>query len=199
MRAEAMKKAAISSASENLERAKTALDEINGALSLSDLESAWSAFLVAASRVYTKLEQGAKSNGTSGAWFGRKKTERKNDKTLQYAHHARNADEHGLAKVTDRTSPALALGVGPGRWRFDGTTGPGGQLQITALGGQTSESKFVDAIPSKVRLVKVVDRGVSYDPPQDQNGRDLLPNEVAESVVKALDALIKEAEQLPAT
>jgi hypothetical protein len=194
-----MKRAAIQIASEHLAQVRTALDQINSAQSLTDVETAWSNFLVAANRVYTKLEQGSKSNGSSIAWFGRKKNERKKNKMLQYVYHARNVDEHGLAKVTDRTAPGLALGVGPGAWRFDGTTGLGGRLQISALGGQTAESKFVEGIPSKVRLVRVVQRGDSYDPPQDQSGRDLLPNEVADATVKALDALIKEAQQLQLT
>jgi hypothetical protein len=125
-------------------------------------------FLIAANRIFSKLEQGSKTNGQSKAWFGRKRHERRTNPLLRYIHHARNADEHGLAKVTDRTASGLALGVGPGMWRFDGTTGPGGGLQITAMGGQVPGlSKFVEIIPSKVRLIKVFDCGDPYDPPLD--------------------------------
>jgi hypothetical protein len=189
-------KSAVKSASESLARARAALSAIEHSQSLPDIETAWSDFLVAANRVYSRLEQGAKTDGTSTSWFGRKKNERKSSALLQYVHHARNADEHGLAKVTDRTAPALAIGVGRGAWRIDGTTGPGGQLKVTALGGQTAESKFVESIPSSVRLVTAIDRGVSYQPPKNEHGYALLPNEVAEKVIDHLGGLIEEADRL---
>jgi hypothetical protein len=172
-----MDKTAVTAASESLARAEAALRDIEAAQTVGEIEKAWSDFLTAANRVFSKLQQGAKSNGQTAAWYARIRHERKRDKLLRYLRHARNADEHGLAKVTERTSPSLALGVGPGAWRFDGTIGPGGQMKVTALGGQVvGQSKFVEIIPSKVRLVKVIDRGVSYDPPLDANSKELLPN-----------------------
>lgn len=126
-------------------------------------------------------------------------TRKANRPVLKYMHHARNADEHGIAKVTERTAPGLALGVGPGMWRFDGTIGPGGQLKITAMGGQVpGQSKFVETVPSKVRLVKVVDSGNVYDPPCDAQLKELLPNQVAGLALDYLRRMIEEAEQLPA-
>jgi len=137
-------------------------------------------------------------NGKSSGWYGRQKHERRTDPVLKYIHHARNADEHGIAKVTERTAPGLALGVGPGMWRFDGTVGPGGQLKITAMGGQVpGQSKFVETVPGKVRLVKVVDSGDVYDPPRDPQLKELLPNEVAGLALDYLRGMIEEAEQLP--
>ena len=194
-----MNKVAVKAASENLKRAETALHDIEAAQTLAEVETAWSDFLTAAGRVFTKLEQGAKSNGKSNAWFGRKKHERRTDPLLQYVHHARNADEHGLAEVTERTAPALALGVGPGAWRFDGTVGPEMQMKVTAMGGQVpGKSKFVEVVPSKVRLVKVIDRGVSYDPPVDpQTKQTLLPNEVAKLALDYIGRMIQEAGKLP--
>ena len=46
-------------------------------------EEAWTDFLLAASTIYTKLEQGAKTSGQSAAWFGRKKKQRRDDPVLR--------------------------------------------------------------------------------------------------------------------
>jgi hypothetical protein len=179
-------------------RAAAALRDIERAQTLGAIETAWSDFLIAAGRLFSRLEQGAKTNSQSEAWFGRKKHERRTIPMLTYIHHARNADEHGLAKVTDRTVPGIALGVGPGAWRFDGTLGPSGQMRITALGGQVpGVSKFVEAVPSKVPLIRVMDRGVSYDPPLDLTSTVLLPNEVAARALTYLQQMIEQARQLP--
>jgi hypothetical protein len=68
------------------------------------IETLWENFLIAANGIYSKLERGAKTNGKSKAWYGRKKHERKNDPLLSYLHHARNAAEHGIQRITSRTS-----------------------------------------------------------------------------------------------
>jgi hypothetical protein len=189
----AMDKTAVVVATEYLARAETALNAIDHAQTLTEMETAWSDFLTAANRVFSKLEQGAKINGKSKAWFGRKKHERRTDPILRYVHHARNADEHGLAKITEKTAAGLALGVGPGIWRFDGSIGPGGQMKITALGGQVAgESKFVETIPAKVNLVRVYDCGDPYDPPPGK-----LPDEVAKITLNYIRDMITEASQLP--
>lgn len=192
-----MDKAAVTASSDHLARATEAVRDIENASTLAGIETAWSDFLTAANRIFSKLEQGAKTNSVSRAWYGRQHHERRTNPLLRYIHHARNVDEHGLAKITERTAPGLALGVGPGVWRFDGTLGPGGQMRITALGGQIpGESKFVESIPSKVRLVKVIDRGDPYDPPRDANAKELLPNEVADLALDYLRTMIEEAGRL---
>jgi hypothetical protein len=164
---------------------------------LEDIESGWSDFLTAAHRIYSKLEQGAKVTEVSKHWFEKKKYQRKTDPFLRYIHHARNVDEHGLTRVTEKTAGGLALGVGPGAWRFDGTLGPGGTMKITALGGQVpGVSKFVKVIPSKVRLQDVVDRGVKYEPPKGVEGQELTPIEVVKSALVMLQELVEQAESL---
>lgn len=108
-----MDKVAVAIASEHLARA-AALRGVENAHTLTEIEAARSDFLVAANRVFSKLEQGAKTNGTSKGWFGRKKHDRRTDPALRYVHHARNADEHRLKKVTERSARSalgLALGV----------------------------------------------------------------------------------------
>lgn len=192
-----MKRAAVSISRDLLDRARVASATIDNAKSPKEVEVAWSNFLTPAHRIFSKLEQGAKTNTHSQDWFKKKKVERRSNEILKYLHHARNADEHGLAKVLDQTQPGLALGVGPGAWRFDGTLGPGGTLRVTAMGGQVpGQSKFVEKIPAKIKLRTVIDRGVSYDPPKNDSGSGMLPNEAAKAALVFLETMIAEADQL---
>jgi hypothetical protein len=191
-----MDKKAIDASIASLMKAAAAVVVMEAAKTFAELESAWSDFLINAHRVYTKLEQGAKTNGKSKDWFGRKKHERKTDPLMRYMHHARNVDEHGLAEITERAPSSLALGVGPGSWQFDGTIGPGGLMTVTALGGQVpGVSKFMEYTPAKVRMVKVKDRGVAYDPPLGQNSADLHPLDAAK-LSSYLQKMVEEAGHL---
>jgi hypothetical protein len=192
-----MDKKAIDRAQAALHECTASILEMEAAKSFSELEKYWSSFLVSANRIYTRLEQGAKANGKSTSWFGRKQHERKNDKLLMYVRHARNVDEHNLEEITEREPSSLKLGVGPGAWRFDGTLGSGGTMKVTALGGQVpGVSKFVEFTPAKVRMIKVVDRGVPYDPPLDSSGNEIQPLEAAKLALGHLSNIIEEARKL---
>jgi len=191
-----MRKIAVEQSSLLLEKVRFSIAMMEGAKNLSELESAWSDFLIASQRIHSKLEQGAKGNKKSYAWWGLKLHQRRTDPILRYTHHARNVDEHGLAQITERTPPTVAIGVGPGTWRLDGVIG--GPLKVTALGGQVPEiSKFVEFGPAKVNLVRVVDKGDPYDPPLDEHSNPLSPIEVAKIVFKHLLTIIEQASQLP--
>lgn len=97
-----MKLEAIKQAGERLDRAERAFEELKAADNYGDAEQAWSDFLLAANSFFSKLEQGAKGNGKSDAWFGRKVNQRRTDPTLRYIRAARHSDEHGIERVTER-------------------------------------------------------------------------------------------------
>jgi hypothetical protein len=190
-------KKAIEKAQTTLTEAAASVADMEASKTFHELESAWSRFLVAANRVYTRLEQGAKSNSESKGWFGRKTHERRIDPLLRYIQHARNADEHSIAEITHREPSALKLGIGPGLWKFDGTIGCGGHMTVSAMGGQVpGKSKFAEYTPGDVRLIRVFDRGRPYDPPLDQNIREMTPLEAAKLALSHLVKLIEEAEKL---
>jgi hypothetical protein len=103
---------AIIQAENRVGRAARALEGMKAAQSPDDLENYWGEFLMAAGSFYSKLENGAKAAPKSGAWFGRKKHERKIDEVLRYVHHARNSDEHGIKRITVRQSSKVELPPG---------------------------------------------------------------------------------------
>ena len=92
-----MKLEAIQEATIRLERAHAALSILENANStVKEMDSAWASFLLAANAIYSKLQQGAKRNRESEAWFAQKRDIRANDPLLHYLHEARNSEEHSL-------------------------------------------------------------------------------------------------------
>lgn len=183
-------------------KAENAIARLNQAAQSEEMEVAWSDFLSAASTIYSKLEQGSKTNGASTAWFGRKKKERKDDQLLSYIHHARNSDEHGLNKVTDAWVHHNFIGM------------PGGLVSVAVPEGETfiplttsfgggPEVPLTTYQTHSIRLVTVVDSryGDSFDPPKLHLGNELperlLPQMVGELALEYLKNLIEEASSLP--
>jgi hypothetical protein len=87
-----MDKKALAAAWKEYKRAVGSANVIKSAHEFAKIEDAWAAFLVAADRVYTKLEQGSKISDNSKSWWGKKVHERRTDRLLCYVWHARNAE-----------------------------------------------------------------------------------------------------------
>jgi hypothetical protein len=159
----------------------------------------WAQFLLASNGVFTALEQGSKSSGTSRAWFGRQKNVRRTDDLLSYLQHARNAYEHGLPSITMLEPPKLSMMAGEdvvGEIRnFNGRAGryhPVGSSDPSTV----TEMRIY---PERAALVAVRDRGVEYLPPTRHLESPLLDNSpviVASLALKFLEEMIKEARQL---
>jgi hypothetical protein len=109
-----MKNSALIQAADRLRRAENAAQALASAQSYQQAEDAWSTFLLNANAIYSKLEQGAKGHGSSEAWFGRMKRERKKDPLLSYLHFARNSDEHGILRVTETVPGSATQLIKPG-------------------------------------------------------------------------------------
>lgn len=188
---------AVSHAQKRLDKARHALVALEASTSLHQAEIAWSDFISAASTIYSKLEQGAKTNGKSAAWFGRKKKERKDDQLLSYIHHARNSDEHSITDITHQEPGSWGIG-GEGHYVINGWTGPGGKIDVTHLSGPPPF--FYSADPA-IRLVPVTDDryGDRFDPPSTHLGKDLSdqkPFTVASLAFDYLLDLVADAQNL---
>ncbi|BCA60818.1 hypothetical protein HMP09_0052 [Sphingomonas sp. HMP9] len=91
-----MKGVAYEQACVSLRKCQVSADRLKLSSSFEQTCDAWADFLLATSRIYSKLEQGANGDTRSKSWFDLIKNERKKDPLLRYLHFARNADEHGL-------------------------------------------------------------------------------------------------------
>lgn len=111
-----MNPVAVTQSQERLRRAREANERLQRADPIrdhNDVKDAWSAFLIAASGVYSKLEKGAKGHSLSEPWFGRIKHERKTDPLLRYIQQARNSDEHGLSEIVTEVPGHVAVHQSP--------------------------------------------------------------------------------------
>jgi hypothetical protein len=151
-----MRKVAIEEAQRCLNMAIEAVETMKNATKSAEFHNGWSSFLIAAHRIFSKLEQGAKVDGQSKAWLGRQIHERRTDPLLSYIHHARNADEHGL----EPSAKLQGYKLGPA------VTDP-----IVTIKGQTLvptgwvSMHAIEINPAATTLYPVLDRGNKYDPP----------------------------------
>jgi hypothetical protein len=195
----AIEKSAVNAAHASIAKASSAVDKMRAAKSHSEFEVAWSDFLVAAGRVFTKLEQGAKASGPSKAWYGRQKHLRRKDPLLVYLHHARNVDEHGLEPVTKLKPGGVGFGS-KGTTHIKHLSIQSDQSGQVSIHGETSGDPLLISVkPSMSRLVAVVDRGDKYEPPTEHLGTpitDQSPIVVADLALAFLRSLTKDAAQL---
>jgi hypothetical protein len=182
-----------------LVQAFKAHEALKEASSLAEYESAWTLLLTALNSVYTILEQSCKGSARSEQWFAKAKRQRRTDEFLRYLHHARNADEHGLAEVLVHEPAALAINGGGGGIYIDRLiAGPDGivELKGAALNGGPLQ---VTKTPSRIVLKSVRDRGVIYDPPKTFLGEpldDASPVGVGGAALEFLVHFFVEAETL---
>lgn len=189
-----MDKIAVVAARECLDRAKEALTTMVVADGFDKLEKAWTDFLTMANRIYTKLEQGSKASGKSRGWYGQKRGERRKDPLLSYIKNARDADEHGLQRITKRRGPGLGITSTTGTLTLDkpmvvsNTTA--GSI-VSFPDGLPPEELIVKFFPASVRLVEVTNHGDKYQPPGDTD-----PISVSKKAVTHFEVLIAEADAL---
>jgi hypothetical protein len=192
-----MDRTALRHAWERLQQAENACTALQGAQTLGEIERAWSAFLSAASAIYSKLEKGAKGTGSCEGWFGRIKHERRTDPLLSYIHHARNADEHGIVDITERVPGVFAisgdvhihhLAVGP-----NGIAGRASSIN-------PARPARIHTKPAQVKLAAVFDDRFNdaFDVPTEHLGKPLRaqsPQEVAALGLEYLKQLVKAASE----
>lgn len=160
----------------------------------------WADFLLALAGIYTALEQGAKVKPQSRQWFGEKKRLRREDELLRYLHQARNAEEHGIAPVSNLEPPRVELVAGDRsmvrgiefednliRIKLDSRAQPGGHI-------------FQVDSPA-IRLVTVEDSrfGDTCDPPTKHLGKTLednFPSTVARLGLEYACLLVADAEAM---
>lgn len=153
-------------------------------------EARWADFLMAANGVYTKLEQGSKGNEKSGCWFKRQRSNQKQDPLLRYLRQARNAEEHGIRRVTERVSSKIMLE-------------PGGSISLESDGTQWIVKSAERVVPALDRVILVTVFGTTFndrcDPPRRHLGQPLTnaaPQTVAALAITYLQSVLEEARRL---
>ena len=188
-----MKQQSVAAAEIELKRAEQKLALLKFGATFDDVATYWSEFLVAANRIYTKLEQGAKA-GSSKGWFDSKKHLRRTDPLLSYLQHVRNVDEHGIEQVAELHPPTMAFQTDEGRKEIPMTPGT---HTIEFFGSPPK----IGWLPPTVRVIPVVDRGITYEPPSSHLGRRIEDSglfDIANLALEYLQSLVAEAKELAA-
>jgi hypothetical protein len=192
-------RAAVEKAKRRLAKAEACLERINRPQdSHAAFQELWGDFLLAVAGIYTVLEQGAKVSPQSRQWFGGKKRERGSDPLLQYLHQARNADEHGIAPITNMLS---------GRARV--VSDPGARVVTTEVTEQALHIDYkpgahaieIEMVQPRIRLAPVTDARFNdkFDPPTEHLGNPLAdqsPLNVAQLGLVYVRALVEDAERM---
>ena len=186
-----MEKLAARHAWESLHKARNSHGKLVNAQSAGEAESAWSDFLYAAGRIYSKLEKGSKGHSKSEPWFGRVKNERRTDALLSYIHHARNTDYHGIENVTERKL-RLTLRGEKGARLYGLVVDHGGQAHHHPL-----NTKVIAETTVGLQLSLVIDDrfGDTFNPPESHLGKaiqDRTPKGISTLAMKYLERLVRD-------
>ena len=187
-----MKTEAITQARQKLEKAREALNRLEATEDAVAVEEAWIDFLIPASSVYQKLRAGVQADPKSRQWMGEKNVERTADPLLSYVQQARNADEHGIERVTKASNSHVTLA--PGSWATF-RKGPQNSWDIVAM----SPGAITEPL-DRAALAPVTDRtGKTDAPPLSHLGQpvtDVSPRAVAKLALAYLEQLVADAEAL---
>jgi hypothetical protein len=190
-----MDKAAVETSSVSLTKTIASAEAMRTAKTFMEFDAAWSDFLVAAHRIFSKLEQGAKISEKSKTWYEDQRHERLTDPLLAYIHRARNADEHGIERITEVKPGGIGIGS-KGSTHIKRLVIGGGRIE-----GETSGDPLVITItPTSARLIAVTDRrGNVYNPPTEHQGihlEDTSPLAIAELAISHMRNMIADARKL---
>lgn len=186
---------ALRHAKARLVKVEEAIAKLENAPTFDAVEVAWTDFLTATATIYSKLEQGSKTSGTSTAWFGRVKKLRKTDELLCYLHHARNSEEHGIEDTAHRKAIGAEFVLPNGKRSILRFEDPNVVLKEQHEPGKVPINRII----RYTDVVRVRDRGVYYDPPTEHLGETIDtrdPVELASFALPYLQALLAEAENL---
>lgn len=152
--------------------------ELSG--SLDDLEGYWKEYLGRVERVWFKSYAHFKKSPKWNAWQDVYEKQRRTDPLIAYLRNARGADEHTVADIVEHQQGNIAIVPG------EGGGGTIRNLRITdgLVTAETTGSVKVVFNPSRIRLLPVTNRGVTYPVPTSHNGAPIDPENVI-AVAKA--------------
>jgi hypothetical protein len=157
-----------------LSKARAAIETMRNAKSLDEFEESWKVFLNRLERVWTKgLNHFGKSPKWNG-WQGKFAPHRKSDPLLSYFINARGADHHTANEIVGRESRGIAINTAEGnRLHIERMTIDSGKISI-----KSPQRIRVDFLPTRTKLLPVVNRGRTYPVPTLHLGNPIDPTDV---------------------
>lgn len=178
-----------------LQKARRSLERMRVAQSLDKYEEEWVDFLHNLERTWNKTVNHLSRSPKYKGWSKRGRTQnlRRQDPLLSYLINARGAEEHTVAQITEKEMGSIGISPAEGNeLLIHHMSISKGVININA----DRPIKIV-FIPGKVKLLPVVNRGRTYDPPKMHLGEDvgeIDPIKVAELGITFYEDYMKEAE-----
>jgi hypothetical protein len=128
---------------------------------LADLEEHWKDVLRRLERVWFKAFAHYKKSPKWHSWQATYEKARKDDPLLSYLRNARGADEHTVSEIVEHQQGHIAIVPGE----------QGGTIRNLRISGgivtaETTGTVGVVFRPDRIKLLPVVNRGVTYDVPR---------------------------------
>jgi hypothetical protein len=163
--------ARLTSARNELRAAAAALAELRAAPDLDKLHGCWIKFVQDLERCWNKVRAEMKDNTKWQGWPERGRIEelRTTDPLLSYLRFARGVHEHGIAEITAKQL---------GGWALRSLTNYAHIERLEIKNGQIANLKTNSPMelliqPAQLKLVPVVNRGVTYPVPTMHEGQPL--------------------------
>jgi hypothetical protein len=178
---------------DELARAREALVAMRSSKNLAELERFWKEYLGRIERVWFKLFAHYKRSPKWQAWQAPYEKMRKSDPLLSYLRNARGADEHTLADIVEHQQGQIAIVPG----EQGGTIRNIKVFEDGTYTAETTGTVGVEFNSSRIRLLPVVNRGVTYAVPRHHQGLAIDSDDVlklAEIGLNFYEQLLRDAE-----
>ena len=157
-----------------LDLASALVLDMSKAESIEVLEGYWKRYLTHLERTWNKAEAHFSRSPKWSGWHGKYVKLRKQDQLLRYLVQARNTDEHSIDEITEAKRGFTGING----------AGPGGRLYLEGISCdkfgrvtlRTPDPFVVTVVPSKVHLLPIKNRGVTYPPPAEHLGLQIDAN-----------------------
>ena len=163
-------------------RAEEAYKKVLTSDNLDSLEENWKLFLHKIERVWNKASDHYKKSPRWNGWKGRYESDRKRDSLLSYLINARGAEEHTVTEITKKEVGSIEINGKDGNLYIEKMIMKNGVI-MELNSPHPIEIKFSFA---RVKLLPVVNRGRTYDPPKEHLGESINPENIAEICEKSI-------------
>ena len=169
-------------------------------LAFQDYIAAWEHFLTHLEKAWMVIEQTGRALPRWSHWGGKIIAQRRADEVLVYLFHARNSDQHGVAMngqgLTDFAAD-VTLERAPTSPLY-AERGPHLSTDDRGIQHIVAGDNILLRMSTGPGLIPVTDRGNTYQPPTEHNGRHLLqrgPVAIAEIGLAFYERVLQEAEK----
>ena len=160
--------------SEELKRARIAIDNMRDSGDSREFEEHWKEFLHRVERSWNKARAHYGKSPKWSGWQSSHERARRTDQLLSYLENARGAEEHTVNEIVEHRPGGIGINAAEGNSlyleRLEVNNG-----KVSVWSPQRLKIEF---LPTKMALAPIVNRGKTFAPPSRHLGREVNPADV---------------------